>query len=336
MDNNEILKVVDLRTSFKTASGLVRAVDGVSFSLNANQCLGIVGESGSGKSVTANTIMKLLPKNARIESGRIYFNGVDITNYNNREMRPLRGKQIASIFQDPMTSLDPVFRIGEQMIEGILAHLDISKAEAIKMAIGALEAVGIPDPERRMNSYPHEFSGGMRQRVMIAMAVVLNPGLIIADEPTTALDVTVQVQVLNILKSLQEKMGTGVILITHNLGVVWDMCDEVIVMYAGKIVEKAKVNDLYSHPFHPYTRGLMSSIPTSLSNVNEPLQTIPGTPPDLRLTGSNCNFNNRCSYCREICLERVPELVQVSEGHFVACHFVKDFAKQSGNIGEGL
>lgn len=225
------------------------------------------------------------------------------------------------IFQDPMTALDPVFRIGDQVMEVILAHHKMPKEEARKMAIKALEMVGISQAEKRMESYPHEFSGGMRQRVMIAMAIALEPKLIIADEPTTALDVTVQFQVLDLLKDLQKKMGTSVILVTHNLGVVWSMCDTVMVMYAGKTVEYADAKTLYQNAKHPYTWGLLNSMPKLDDDPNKPLASIPGTPPDLKLTGNSCNFHNRCKYCQQICKEKVPELVEIEPGHFVACHF---------------
>ena len=232
-----LLKVNNLQSYFYTATGVVKAVDGVSFSLDKGKTLGIVGESGSGKSVTSNTIMRLLPKNGKVVNGEILFEGKDIAKLKEKEMLKIRGQEISMIFQDPMTALDPVFRIGDQVMEVILAHNKMPKEEARKMAIKALEMVGISQAEKRMESYPHEFSGGMRQRVMIAMAIALEPKLIIADEPTTALDVTVQFQVLDLLKDLQKKMGTSVILVTHNLGVVWSMCDTVMVMYAGKTVE---------------------------------------------------------------------------------------------------
>ncbi|MBS5650260.1 ABC transporter ATP-binding protein [bacterium 210917-DFI.7.65] len=316
-----LLRVSGLKTYFYTASGVAKAVDGVSFSLNRGEVLGIVGESGSGKSVTSNSIIRLLPpQTGRIVAGEILFEDRDILKMSNKELLEFRGKEIATIFQDPMTSLDPVFKIGKQMVEMICAHQKVSKAEARKMAVDALNRVGIPEPEKRMESYPYELSGGMCQRVIIAMAVCCKPKFILADEPTTALDVTVQAQVLDLLKDLQKEMNTSILLITHNLGVVWEMCDKVMVMYAGNTVESADTKTLYSNPLHPYTWGLLDSIPRLSDKAKEDLRTIPGTPPDLRLTGQCCNFYNRCPYMTEECRKSVPPLVEVEPGHFVACH----------------
>ena len=316
-----LLRVSGLKTYFYTASGVAKAVDGVSFSLNRGEVLGIVGESGSGKGVTSNSIIRLLPpQTGRIVAGEILFEDRDILKMSNKELLEFRGKEIATIFQDPMTSLDPVFKIGKQMVEMICAHQKVSKAEARKMAVDALNRVGIPEPEKRMESYPYELSGGMCQRVIIAMAVCCKPKFILADEPTTALDVTVQAQVLDLLKDLQKEMNTSILLITHNLGVVWEMCDKVMVMYAGNTVESADTKTLYSNPLHPYTWGLLDSIPRLSDKAKEDLRTIPGTPPDLRLTGQCCNFYNRCPYMTEECRKSVPPLVEVEPGHFVACH----------------
>ena len=316
-----LLRVSGLKTYFYTASGVAKAVDGVSFSLNRGEVLGILGESGSGKSVTSNSIILLLPpQTGRIVAGEILFEDRDILKMSNKELLEFRGKEIATIFQDPMTSLDPVFKIGKQMVEMICAHQKVSKAEARKMAVDALNRVGIPEPEKRMESYPYELSGGMCQRVIIAMAVCCKPKFILADEPTTALDVTVQAQVLDLLKDLQKEMNTSILLITHNLGVVWEMCDKVMVMYAGNTVESADTKTLYSNPLHPYTWGLLDSIPRLSDKAKEDLRTIPGTPPDLRLTGQCCNFYNRCPYMTEECRKSVPPLVEVEPGHFVACH----------------
>ena len=316
-----LLRVSGLKTYFYTASGVAKAVDGVRFSLNRGEVLGIVGESGSGKSVTSNSIIRLLPpQTGRIVAGEILFEDRDILKMSNKELLEFRGKEIATIFQDPMTSLDPVFKIGKQMVEMICAHQKVSKAEARKMAVDALNRVGIPEPEKRMESYPYELSGGMCQRVIIAMAVCCKPKFILADEPTTALDVTVQAQVLDLLKDLQKEMNTSILLITHNLGVVWEMCDKVMVMYAGNTVESADTKTLYSNPLHPYTWGLLDSIPRLSDKAKEDLRTIPGTPPDLRLTGQCCNFYNRCPYMTEECRKSVPPLVEVEPGHFVACH----------------
>ncbi|MCB5714883.1 ABC transporter ATP-binding protein [Lactonifactor longoviformis] len=319
--SENLLTVKDLKTYFFTASGVSKAVDGVSFTLKKGETMGIVGESGSGKSVTASSIIRLLPpKIGRIVEGTIDFEGKDIIKLNKKELLNFRGKDIAVIFQDPMTSLDPVFKIGNQMVEMICAHQDVSKEEARKMAVEALKKVGIPQPEKRMESYPYELSGGMCQRVIIAMAVCCKPKMVIADEPTTALDVTVQAQVLELLQELQDEMDTSILLITHNLGVVWKMCDTVMVLYAGKTVEYADTKTLYAQPLHPYTWGLLDSMPKLSDTVKGELNTIPGVPPDLRLTGKCCNFYNRCPYATERCGKEVPELMEVEPGHFVACH----------------
>ncbi len=335
MSDKPLLQVKDLKTHFFTASGVAKAVDGVTFSLDSGQTLGIVGESGSGKSVTSNSIMRLLPKNGRIVGGEILFEDKDIAKLKISDMLDIRGKDISMIFQDPMTALDPVFTIGSQIMEVINAHQKLSKKEARDYAIKVLGMVGIPDPEKRLKSYPHEFSGGMRQRVIIAMAIACHPKLIIADEPTTALDVTVQAQVLNLLKDLQKETGTAIILVTHNLGVVWRMCDSVMVMYAGKTVEYTDVRTLYSNPRHPYTWGLLKSMPKITDDPNVPLASIPGTPPDLKLTGGSCNFHNRCKYCQKICMQESPQMKEVEPGHFVACHFSKEeLEKIGGSIDE--
>lgn len=320
--SENLLTVKGLKTYFFQASGVSKAVDGVSFNLEKGKTMGIVGESGSGKSVTASSIIRLLPpKIGRIVEGEIEFEGKDVLKLNKKELLNFRGKDIAVIFQDPMTSLDPVFKIGSQMVEMICAHQDVTKEEARRMAVEALTKVGIPQPEKRMDSYPYELSGGMCQRVIIAMAVCCKPKLILADEPTTALDVTVQAQVLELLQGLQEEMDTSILLITHNLGVVWKMCDSVMVMYAGKTVEYAETGTLYANPMHPYTWGLLDSMPKLSDEVKGKLNTIPGAPPDLRLTGQCCNFYNRCPYATECCAQEAPpELVEVEPGHFVACH----------------
>lgn len=319
--SENILTVKDLKTYFYTASGIAKAVDGVSFNIAKGETMGIVGESGSGKSVTSSSIIRLLPpRTGKIVGGSIEFEGKDVLALSKKELNDFRGKDIAVIFQDPMTSLDPVFKIGKQMTEMIMAHQNVTKDEAWKMAVEALSKVGIPEPEKRMNSYPYELSGGMCQRVIIAMAVCCKPKLIIADEPTTALDVTVQAQVLELLKELQRDMDTAILLITHNLGVVWEMCDKVMVMYAGNTVEFADTKTLYSNPRHPYTWGLLDSMPKLSDESKGELKTIPGTPPDLRLTGECCNFYNRCPYVTEACTQSVPPLVEVEPGHFVACH----------------
>lgn len=318
--SEHVLSVKDLKTYFHTATGIAKAVDGVSFTLDAGKTMGIVGESGSGKSVTASSIMRLLPQNGKIMGGEIDFDGVDMMKLSKKQLVALRGNEIAMIFQDPMTSLDPVFKVGNQMVEMICAHQNVSKEAARGMAIEALGRVGIPNPEKRMDAYPYELSGGMCQRVIIAMAICSHPKIIIADEPTTALDVTVQARVLELLRELQRNLNTGILLITHNLGVVWEMCDDVMVMYAGQTVEKAETKELYAAPLHPYTWGLLDSIPRLSDESKGMLTTIPGVPPDLRLTGECCNFCNRCRYAQDICRTSVPPLVEVKPNHFVACH----------------
>lgn len=324
MDMNEkdiILRVEGLKVYFYTASGVNKAVDGVSFTLKKGSTMGIVGESGSGKSVTSSSVMRLMQaKSQKIVDGSITFEDIDLLKLSQRELLKFRGDECCMIFQNPMTSLDPVFKIGYQMVEMIQEHQNISKKEAWNRAVEALKLVGIPEAEKRMEAYPHELSGGMCQRVIIAMAVCGDPKLIIADEPTTALDVTVQAQVLELLRGLQKKLDTAILLITHNLGVVWDMCDTVMVMYAGNTVEYADTKTLYKEPMHPYTWGLLDSMPKLSSTSKEELTTIPGTPPDLRLTGRCCNFYNRCPYVTDKCRESVPPLVEVEPGHFVACH----------------
>ena len=324
MEMNEkdiILKVEGLKVYFYTASGVNKAVDGVSFTLKKGSTMGIVGESGSGKSVTSSSVMRLMQaKSQKIVDGSLTFEEMDLLKLSQKELLKFRGDVCCMIFQNPMTSLDPVFKIGYQMVEMIREHQNVGKKEAWNKAVEALKLVGIPEAEKRMEAYPHELSGGMCQRVIIAMAVCGNPKLIIADEPTTALDVTVQAQVLELLRYLQKKLVTAILLITHNLGVVWDMCDTVMVMYAGNTVEYADTKTLYQEPLHPYTWGLLDSMPKLSSTSKEELTTIPGVPPDLRLTGRCCNFYNRCPYVTDKCKETVPPLVEVTPGHFVACH----------------
>lgn len=338
MGNNEkdvLLDVKNLKTYFKLASGTARAVDGVSFQLRRGETLGVVGESGSGKSVMAKSVIRLLENSARIEEGSITFEGRDVLSFGKKELRDYRGRDIGMIFQDPMTSLDPVFKVGKQMTENLRIHRNMNKAEAREVAINALRSVGIPNPEARFESYPFELSGGMCQRVIIAMALCCNAEVVIADEPTTALDVTVQAQVLRLLKDLQKENDIGLMIITHNLGVVWDICDRAMVMYAGKVVETADVKTLYANPVHPYTWGLLDSMPSLASERKANLATIPGTPPDLRLTGSCCNFYNRCPYATEKCTKEVPELIEIEPGHFAACHHqTKESKLERGKGGE--
>ena len=318
-ENDVILKVNGLKTYFYQASGVSKAVDGVSFSLRQGTTMGIVGESGSGKSVTSASVMQLMPaKTGKIVDGSIIFDGVDIRNLSEAQMEKFRGDECCMIFQNPMTSLDPVFKIGHQMVEMIREHEKISKKDAWDKAVEALKLVGIPEAEKRMDAYPHELSGGMCQRVIIAMAVCGHPKLIIADEPTTALDVTVQAQVLELLKDLQKKLNTAILLITHNLGVVWEMCDTVMVMYAGKSVEYGTAEDIFDHPMHPYTVGLLKSIPKLGSGQEDNLFTIEGTVPGLDEMPAGCRFSTRCPYATEQCKKEDPGM-QGEAGHFVRC-----------------
>ncbi|MEG0024388.1 MAG: ABC transporter ATP-binding protein [Akkermansia sp.] len=314
-----LLDVRHLTTHFHTRAGIVRAVNDVSFSVNAGETLGIVGESGSGKSVTCYSMMGLIPMPpGRIESGEALFDGKDLLHCSEHEMRQIRGKRISMIFQDPMTSLNPYITIGEQVAEPLMIHERMSKKNALLRAIEALGKVGIPDPEVRISAYPHEFSGGMRQRVMIAMALITNPEILIADEPTTALDVTVQKQVLDLIKMRQQELGTAVILITHDLGVVRQYADRINVMYAGKIVESAPADELLAHPLHAYTRALLRSIP-ALQTKGKALYTIPGLPPNLKEASHGCDFKVRNTLGNpDLCLTTsAPPLEEITPGHWV-------------------
>jgi oligopeptide transport system ATP-binding protein len=314
-----LLSVTDLRTYFHTRSGVYRAVDGVSFSLERGETLGIVGESGSGKSVTCFSIMGLIPTPpGRIESGTALFDGVDLLHCTPAQSRAIRGKRVAMIFQDPMTSLNPYMRISDQLIEPLLIHEKLSRSAARHRALAALESVGINDAEKRIHLYPHEFSGGMRQRVMIAMALITKPELLIADEPTTALDVTVQAQILELIKKMQRELGMAVIFITHDLGVVSGLCDRVQVMYAGRIVESADTRTLFHSPRHPYTRALQRSIP-SLQPKGTELYTIAGMPPDLSKPLPGCSFSARCAHATDHCRTTTPALAPLSPTHAQAC-----------------
>ncbi|HQQ18918.1 MAG: ABC transporter ATP-binding protein [Spirochaetes bacterium] len=320
MQKEILLKVNDLRTIFKTDEGIVRAVNGVSFIVNKQETIGIVGESGCGKSVTNLSLMGLIPSPpGKIISGEALFDGLDLLHINDKQKRRIRGKKIAMVFQDPMTSLNPYLRISTQMTEVLLEHENINKKQALERSIEMLRLVGIPDPEKRIFSYPHEFSGGMRQRVMIAMAISTNPELLIADEPTTALDVTIQAQILDLLQSIQNKINMSIILITHNLGVVARMTERIIVMYAGYIVEENITDEIFYSPSHPYTKGLLKSIPRIDEEEKSKLYSIPGSPPNLVNLPEACPFYPRCDRKIEICTKSVPELKQISETHRLAC-----------------
>src|SRR5262245_4712558 len=316
-----LLEVKDLRTSFRTEDGIVKAVDGVSFTVEKGQTLGIVGESGCGKSVTCLTIMGLNSKKNTISSGEALWKGKDLLTSKQRELREIRGDDMSMIFQDPMTSLNPVHTIGKQLVEAVQLHRDVTGRVARARALELLKAVGIPRAETRIDDYPHQFSGGMRQRVMIAMALINDPDLLIADEPTTALDVTTQAQILNLMKRLQQDFGSAIIIITHDLGVVAETADDVLVMYAAKVVEQANVSDLFNRPQHPYTWGLMGSLPR-LEADTERLVQIPGQPPSLLRPPSGCRFHPRCPYVMNICRETEPGLepTRRDAAHLQRCH----------------
>ncbi|HEY8420321.1 MAG TPA: ABC transporter ATP-binding protein [Thermoclostridium sp.] len=314
-----ILEIKDLFFSFDTYAGEVQAVRGVSLHVNKGETLAIVGESGCGKSVTIQNVMKLIPSPpGRLKSGKIFYCGEDITNYTPKQMQKLRGKEMSMIFQDPMTSLNPTMRIGRQIAEGILKHEKISQAEARDRAVQMLGKVGISNPEKSYRRYPHQFSGGMRQRVMIAMALVCNPKILFADEPTTALDVTTQAQILELINQLKEEFGTSVVIVTHDLGVVARTAERIAVMYAGKVVETGIARDIFYNPKHPYTSGLLESMPSS-GKSSKTLTSIPGTPPDLFSPPKGCSFAPRCKYCMKICQEMMPDLIEVENQHSVSC-----------------
>ena len=333
--NGNLLEVSDLRTYFHTDDGLVKAVDGISFAVKRGETLGIVGESGSGKSVTNLSIIRLIQSPpGEIVSGKVIFGGKDILQLTEAEVQKIRGRRIAFIFQDPMTSLNPFLKISRQLMEMTQLHLGHSKSQAYEHAIRMLETVGIPDARRRVDDYPHQFSGGMRQRVMIAMALSCKPELLIADEPSTALDVTIQAQILELIKKLKEETGTSVILITHDLGVVAGMTDHVVVMYAGKLFEKAPTGELFAQPGNPYTKGLLRSVPDP-SGEQGKLYQIPGQPPDVARLPPGCPFSPRCERAEEICTREFPPLVELNATHHSLCHFAKEVYEESGREGVG-
>ncbi|TDT58413.1 ABC transporter ATP-binding protein [Fonticella tunisiensis] len=319
MEKEKLLEIRNLKTSFYTHVGEVKAVGGVSIDLNKGEAIGIVGESGSGKSITMMSLMGLLSENGKIIDGEIIFEGRDLAKLSEEEMQKIRGNEIGMIFQDPMTSLNPVLTIGDQLMEPLIKHKKMSKKEAWDRAVQMLSLVGIPSPESRMKQYPHEFSGGMRQRVMIAMALACEPKLLIADEPTTALDVTIQAQILELMKELKDKINTSIILITHDLGVVADVCDRINVMYGGLVAETGSTRDIFYRPKHPYTWGLLKSIPNPKKDEKERLKPIEGQPPDLLKPPVGCPFADRCEYAMKICMQQRPPLFEVGEGHKAAC-----------------
>ncbi len=333
-DKQPLLEVKDMKTYFKTEDGIVKAVDGISYEVYPGETLGIVGESGCGKSVNSLSIMRLLESNASVQ-GEIKFNGTSLLDLSESEMMKIRGNDIAMIFQEPMTALNPVFTIGDQIEEAIMLHQGKKREEAHEMAIEMLRKVGIPEPAKRVDEYPHELSGGMRQRAMIAMALSCNPNLLIADEPTTALDVTIQAQILDLMKSLQDEYGMSIVMITHDLGVIAEVADRVVVMYAGKVVEYADAVTLFKNPKHPYTWGLLNAIPR-LDIEQETLYNIPGVVPDPLHFPEGCKFNTRCRFKQERCTKEEPPIVEVEGKHFVRCFYVEKLeeAKKAAKAGE--
>jgi oligopeptide transport system ATP-binding protein len=334
MSDTPLLQVKNLTTSFVTDSGEVHAVNGVSFNLDRGRVLGIVGESGSGKSVTAYSIMRILSDNGRVESGQVLFDGKDILQTPESEMRQFRGERISIIFQDPMTSLNPVFTVGSQLSEAIRLHTDRTRAQAKARALELLRLVGVNEPDKRLRQYPHQLSGGMRQRVMIAMALACEPDILIADEPTTALDVTIQAQILELMRSLQKQLGMAIIMITHDLGVIAEMCDEIIVMYAGRICERGTAEEIFYNPRHAYTKGLLRSIPR-MTDVHEKLVPIAGSPVDLLNLPEGCAFASRCNHAMRICLSELPQELPINDDHLASCWLnVKlVYDEQKGEVG---
>lgn len=331
----KVLTVSDLKVSFDTYAGEVQAVRGVSFEVNEGEVLAIVGESGCGKSVTAQTIMRLNPMPpARIKSGKIILDNIDIVKTSSKDMEKIRGSLVSMIFQDPMTSLNPTMKVGMQISETLIKHQNMSKEDALKKAVEMLELVQIPNAAKRAKQYPHEFSGGMRQRAMIALALACSPKLLIADEPTTALDVTIQAQIIDLMKDIQKKTDTAIIIITHDLGVVADIAQKVIVMYAGKVVESGTLEEIFKNPSHPYTWGLMESIPRIDLDKNKELTPIEGTPPDLFAPPVGCGFADRCKYCMNICKEEQPEFFEADDGHKSACWLLHPDAPKAGRFAE--
>ncbi len=318
MSNTPLLQVKNLHTSFYTDAGEVRAVNGISYNLDRGKVLGIVGESGSGKSVSAYSLMRILTDTGRVTEGQILFNGEDILKYTPQQMQAFRGSRISMIFQDPMTCLNPVFTIGSQLKEAIRIHTNRNKEEVEARALEMLQLVGVNEPEKRLKQYPHEHSGGMRQRVMIAMALACEPDILIADEPTTALDVTIQAQILELMQDLQKKLGMAIIMITHDLGVIADICDEIIVMYAGKVCERGTADEIFYNPRHEYTKGLIRSIPR-ITDKHEKLIPIAGTPVDLLNLPAGCAFASRCDRAMKICLKEQPQEIWVNDSHIAAC-----------------
>lgn len=337
MDNETLLEVKNLEVSFYTKEGEVQAIRNISYELKPGEVLGIVGESGSGKSVSSHCILKLMPENGKIKGGQIMFEGKDIISMSKQEVMNLRGNEISMIFQDPMTSLDPLFTIGYQINESLKKHTDLDKQQRKHRIIELLGLVGINQPEKRMDQYPHEFSGGMRQRAMIAMALSCNPKILIADEPTTALDVTTQAQIIDLLKNLKDKLKMAIIFITHDLGVVSEICDKIIVLYAGKILESGYKRQIFYEHKHPYTEGLLGSIPNIDADRSKELVPIEGNPPDMLHVKSGCPFAPRCNYRMNICVKEEPPQMQLNEGHETSCWLiVRDHAMQNTVESRGI
>lgn len=336
MNNGNLLEVNDLEVSFFTHAGEVKAVRGISYELKPGEVMGIVGESGSGKSVSSYGLMGIIPEPGKIINGSIVFNDKEITKLSEKEMAKIRGKEIGMIFQDPMTSLNPVFTVGNQIDEALKKHTDLNKEGRKARIIELFKLVGINQPEKRMNQYPHEFSGGMRQRAMIAMALSCNPKLLIADEPTTALDVTIQAQIVDLLKELKDKINMSIIFITHDLGVIADICDKVAVMYAGNIIEAGSIDEIFYEPKHPYTWGLLKSMPKINEDIHERLIPIEGNPVDLINPPKGCSFAPRCGNCMKICLDKMPPASEISQGHNTLCWLaVKEaYEKEAANNGK--
>ena len=334
-EGSHLLEVDDLKMYFHTQDGVVKAVNGVSYTLDRGETLGVVGESGSGKSVTSLTIMGLIEMPpGKIEGGDVRYRGKSLLKMSEAEMQQIRGNDIAMIFQDPMTSLNPVYTIGRQLGEGLRLHRGYTKEQALERSIELLRLVGIANPEQRVKDYPHQFSGGMRQRVMIAMALACDPDILIADEPTTALDVTIQAQIVELMKKMQEENGNAIIMITHDLGVVADVADKIMVMYAGAPVEMGSADEIFYEPHHPYTWGLMNSIPKAEGDEKRPLTPIKGNPPSLLNVPQGCSFAPRCPFATDKCRAEKPGRVEVSAGHFARCHFAADEKFVSANAPE--
>jgi oligopeptide transport system ATP-binding protein len=335
MSENLLLQVKDLHTSFFTDAGEVKAVNGISFNLDKGKVLGIVGESGSGKSVTAYSILQILTDTGKVTGGEILYKGENILKYSDQQLQDFRGKKVSIIFQDPMTSLNPVYTVGDQLREAIRIHTHRTREEVKARALEMLQLVGVNEPEKRLKQYPYELSGGMRQRVMIAMALACEPDILIADEPTTALDVTIQAQILELMQSLQKKLGMAIIMITHDLGVIADVCDEIIVMYAGRVCERGTADEIFYNPCHEYTKGLIRSIP-KVAARHEKLVPIAGSPIDLLNMPAGCAFAARCDGAMKICLEQQPEEIRINCDHIAACWLnVKKVYDEAGKDGEG-